>query len=80
MSPHLDTAVAQHMTHAAGSLADCGTESLYEQALLPTQPAGLDDPTLPDSGIPSDLTQLLIAAAGVAAAIFTSWLLPLGWF
>lgn len=73
----LNAAVRAHMTHDAGCLADIGTESLCEQALLPTQPADLDTP---DSGIPTNGTLLLAAVIGVAAAVLASWLLPNPWF
>jgi hypothetical protein len=73
----LDAAIHANLTHAPGSLADAGTESLCDQALLHTQPADL---AAPDSGIPADSTLLLVAACGVAAAVLASWLLPAPWF
>ena len=41
----LDAAIREHLTHAPGSLADCGTESLCDQQFMPTRPAELDEPT-----------------------------------
>lgn len=82
----LDAAIREHLTHAPGSLADCGTESLYDQALLPTQPMPLDAPVqtpapaapAADDGMPCTATLLLLAVAGVAIGIALSWFWPMG--
>jgi hypothetical protein len=82
----LDAAIHAHLTHAPGSLADCGTESLYDQALLPTQPMPLDAPVqtpapaaqAADDGMPCTATLLLLAVAGVAIGIALSWFWPMG--
>lgn len=79
----LDAAIRAHMAHAAGSQADMGTESLCDQALLPTQPMPLDAPApavhpAADDGMPCRATLLLLAVAGVAIGIALSWFWPMG--
>lgn len=84
----VDAAIRAHMTHDAGCLADIGTESLCEQALMPTLPPGLNAPAAVstnahaepavDDGLPSAATLLLLAVAGVAIGIAIGWFLPMG--
>ena len=82
----LDAAIRAHCTHDAGCLADIGTESLCEQALLHSQPMPLDAPVptpaeqAADDGMPytAELLLLLLAAAGVAIGIALSWFWPMG--
>jgi hypothetical protein len=81
----IDAAIRAHLTHDAGCLADIGTESLCEQALLPTCPAELDAPVqtpAPDDDPRLELAEpawlLLAAVATVAAAAALSSLFPWG--
>ncbi|MEY5097321.1 MAG: hypothetical protein RJA36_40 [Pseudomonadota bacterium] len=81
----VDAAIRAHLTHDAGCLADIGTESLCEQALLPTRPAELDAPVQtpardddPQLELAAPAWLALAAAAVVAVVAAASALLPWG--